>query len=304
MNEMTESLNEAYQRNGFLGPIEILSRQESAAVLEKFNIWTSSLPQGKLVGDLRFKPHLHLNFINNIVRHPKLIRTVKSILHTENIILWSSDFNVKPPRSHVYFPPHQDATYAGLDPSEQVLTVWVALSDPVGINEGCLCFIPGSHRHGQLPHKEQQDDDTNNLLSRGQRIAGEPMQYYHNKKPVELRSGEASVHGFFTVHSSGPNRSPYPRVGLACRYMTASVRQTGTIKESVTLISGSFQHDGFDVEPILPEYPTCEEVNLGREAHAEAMRREAANYFQSSVQTSTYDEIFQAQSKSTDGSQL
>jgi hypothetical protein len=86
--------------------------------------------------------------------------------------------------------------------------------------------------------------------------------------------------------------------------MTASVRQTGTIKESVTLISGSFQHDGFDVEPILPEYPTCEEVNLGREAHAEAMRREAANYFQSSVQTSTYDEIFQAQSKSTDGSQL
>ena len=30
---------------------------------------------------------------------------------------------------------------------------------------------------------------------------------------------------------------------------------------------------------------------MGREAHAEAMRREAANYFQSSKQASGYDDV-------------
>jgi hypothetical protein len=56
------------------------------------------------------------------------------------------------------------------------------------------------------------------------------------------------------------------------------------------LISGHVQHDGFELEPILPAHPTKEDLERGKEAHAEAMRREAANYFQSSTHKSGYDE--------------
>ena len=41
-----------------------------------------------------------------------------------------------------------------------------------------------------------------------------------------LGPGEASLHGWRTVHSSRPNTSARPRLGLAIRYMCAdSVRQ-------------------------------------------------------------------------------
>ena len=41
-----------------------------------------------------------------------------------------------------------------------------------------------------------------------------------------LGPGEASLHGWRTVHSSRPNTSSRPRLGLAIRYMCAdSVRQ-------------------------------------------------------------------------------
>jgi hypothetical protein len=72
--------------------------------------------------------------------------------------------------------------------------------------------------------------------------------------------------------------------------MAASVVQTGRVRETVTLISGSLQHDGFDLEPNLPlQNPAEVDIRIGKDAHAEAMRREAANYFDG-ADTSAYDE--------------
>jgi non-haem Fe2+, alpha-ketoglutarate-dependent halogenase len=289
---MTDALRQTFQKQGFVGPINVLSREEAAEALRAFNQWAAStLPNGLVAGDLRFKPHLHLDFINAIVRHPALVQLVKTLLQTEDVLLWSSDFNIKPPESPLYVPPHQDATYAGLHPPDRVLTVWIALSDPVGIGEGCLSFSPGSQLLGQLPHVEHHhddDDDGFNLLSRNQRILA--AAYAGESIPIPLRGGQATAHHFYGVHSSGPNQSKRPRIGLACRYMAASVTQAGQVKETVTWISGNVLHDGFELEPILPEDPTKEELERGREAHAEAVRREAANYFQSAKDTSGYDE--------------
>ena len=38
---------------------------------------------------------------------------------------------------------------------------------------------------------------------------------------LELEPGEASLHAWRTVHSSGPNTTDTDRVGLAIRYSTA-----------------------------------------------------------------------------------
>lgn len=267
-----------FQNDGFVGPIDILSRQEAKDVYQKYNEWVSTLPQQQQVsGDLRFKPHLFLPFVNRIVHHPALVRAVQQALQTHDILLWSCDFNIKQPNTRNCFAAHQDSTYAGLSPTSKCLTAWVALSDPVGEQEGCLSFWKGSHKQGQLKHV-QDATDTTNMLSRGQNLA-EPLNE-QERVTVPLRGGQATLHSFYTVHASGPNQSTQPRVGLALRYIAANVIQTGKTRESVTLVSGSLQHDGFDLEPILPlENPTQDDILIGKKAHQEAMKREAANYF-------------------------
>lgn len=40
---------------------------------------------------------------------------------------------------------HIDSTFLQVDPPEQVIGVWIALDDATEAN-GCLWFIPGSHR--------------------------------------------------------------------------------------------------------------------------------------------------------------
>jgi len=285
-------MEEEYRKNGFVGPIDVLSMEEAAAIRQEFDEWRETLPDKKVVGNLRFKPHLFLPFANRIVRHPKLLEAVQRILGgtCDTILCWSSDFNVKEAGTPHYYAPHQDATYAGLEPANEVLTAWVALTES-NKTTGCLQFWKGSHRHGQLPHYEsnrrQDDNDSNNLLSRGQYCLVDDNS--DPPIPVELRPGQASLHHFYTVHQSGPNNSSNSRIGLAIRYMTANVRQTGKTRESVTLVSAAgtmmtHQKDLFDLEPILPidSPPTVQDIQRGMAAHADAMQREAANYFNDS----------------------
>ena len=286
---------EQYERDGFVGPIHVLTRDEAQQAWHAYQAWVSTTfpdgnDKGKVVGNARFKPHLYLPFCRDLAHHPTIVRTVQQLLQTEHVLLWSSDFNVKLPNTAGYFAPHQDSTYAGLEPPAQVLTVWLALSETVTENEGCLSFWPGSHKLGQLPHDEESRSGAggNNMLSRGQRLAESAQQQLLDTKPVSiaLRGGQATVHNFYTVHASGPNRSlTTPRVGLALRYMAATVRQTGAVRESVTLVSGCVPHDvGFDLEPILPSpHPTTSDIARGLRAHAQAMQREAQNYFQSTT---------------------
>jgi ectoine hydroxylase-related dioxygenase (phytanoyl-CoA dioxygenase family) len=235
-----------------------------------------------------------------IVHHPKLLAAVRTALGTQHIALWSSDLNIKQPNSKSYFSEHQDATYTGLQPANKCLTVWVALSDPVGVQEGCLSFLKCSHRHGQLPHVEEvetlgADSSNGNMLSRGQRVM------YDKKGSDEwislpLSAGDATLHSFYTIHKSGHNLHPtQPRVGLALRYMAQTVRQTGTVRELVTWVDNEDDTAQervkrknefgkyFDLEPLLPTNPSQEDVDKGRMIHREAMQRENNNYFQQSA---------------------
>ena len=280
------SLAAMYDSDGFVSPIEILSRDEANSALQAFHECTEVLTDQQVKGDLRFKMHLFLPFVNRIVRHPKLVEAVQQVLQTKHVLLWTCDFNVKGSNTEMHFLLHQDATYPRLSPADQCVTAWVALLHPAGEEEGCLCFKKRSQKQGQLPHVEQPSD-VYNMLSRRQHVV-DPFRK-KERIAVPLMGGEATLHQFFTVHQSGPNRSTQSRVGLAIRYMAVSVVQTGKVRETVTLISGSLQHDGFYLQPdLLLDSPTETEIRIGRGAHAEAMWREATNYFDG-ADISAYD---------------
>ena len=248
--------------------------------------------------DLRFKPHLHLPVVAKLVRHPAIVAAVSAALglpsklatraaadrrQTPGLLLWSSDFNIKEPGSGGYFSAHQDATYTGLQPASQGLTVWLALSDPVDAAHGAMSFWAGSHQRGQLPHREAVGQDPLNMLSLGQQVDVDPAAV-----PAEVvavrQGGEASLHHFHLVHSSAPNCGTNRRVGLALRYISANVRQTGPARELVTLVMGAKTEAtmaGFDLEPVLPTErpPTEATLETGWAAHALAINREKKNYF-------------------------
>ena len=148
------ALTNSFQADGFVGPLSILTREETQQAYQEYMEWKKSLPNQSMSGNARFKPHLYVPFVNRLVHHPKLVSAVQQALATDNILLWSSDFNIKEPYSEGCYALHQDSTYAGLSPASKSLTAWIALSDPVGTRQGCLCFWKHSHTQGQLPHVE------------------------------------------------------------------------------------------------------------------------------------------------------
>jgi ectoine hydroxylase-related dioxygenase (phytanoyl-CoA dioxygenase family) len=270
---LKNSIRNDFVREGFVGPLEVLTREHAQAALEQVQEELGR-PNAN-----RFKLHLILSCLSEIAHQPTLVAAVQRALNSQNILLWSSDINLKPPQSTGFFAPHQDATYAGLTPASKCLTAWVALSDPVGEQEGCLSFYPKSHTMGQLPHDTKTSDE--NLLSLGQYIAPKYVETLETPRCIPLRGGQATLHSFDCVHFSGPNQSPtLPRVGFALRYMAADVVQSKPTKELVTVIAISGAQVGdFDLEPKLPLRPSAEDIEKGRQAREEAMRREEANYF-------------------------
>mmetsp|Transcript_2592 Transcript_2592/g.3930 ORF Transcript_2592/g.3930 Transcript_2592/m.3930 type:complete len:160 (-) Transcript_2592:1781-2260(-) len=108
-NESIFPLQDCFMRDGVVGPISVLTEQEAAKCLAKFEGWAEFFCDDKcrLNRDFRFKPHLYLGFVNQIIRHPKLIAAVSEVLKTDDIICWSSQFCIKGSNSDGIFCPHQ-----------------------------------------------------------------------------------------------------------------------------------------------------------------------------------------------------
>lgn len=107
-------------------------------------------------------------------------------------------FNKPPGTSHAT-PPHQDNYYFCLTPP-QVLTMWLAL-DSVDEENGCLRYIPGSHRLGVRPHARTQ------TLGFSQGIADYGDADRAQEVVVCAEPGDVLIHHGHTIHRADANRS-------------------------------------------------------------------------------------------------
>ena len=103
--------------------------------------------------------------MDELVRHPKVLDAVESVIGP-NILIYHLTSWLKEPNEPSHVSWHQDGTYFGLEPAEQI-TAWIALTDATP-EMGCVKILPGSHVIGQRPHKDTFSPG--NLLSRGQTI--------------------------------------------------------------------------------------------------------------------------------------
>ena len=148
-------------------------------------------------------------------RDPVLLDAVESVIGPD-IVLWGCQAFCKPGGDGMEVPMHQDGQYWPIRPLA-TCTAWIAL-DEVNRDNGCMRFVPGSHRDG---HLYGHQTDTRKHITLTQRIADDRVDL-EDSVDIELDPGQFSLHDIYLVHGSNANTSGRRRAGLAIRYMPAS----------------------------------------------------------------------------------
>jgi ectoine hydroxylase-related dioxygenase (phytanoyl-CoA dioxygenase family) len=113
-----------------------------------------------------------------------------------------------------------------------LVTCWLALDNATTEN-GCMCFIPGSHREGLVTHT-RNDQRTMKLegVDPGKAVA------------VPVPAGGCEFHHSLTVHATSENKTPNRRRAIAMSYMSARSKDTRSPEKRYPLLRGQ-------------EYPGC-----------------------------------------------
>ena len=240
MFDATEKLVEAYARDGFYFPIRVMSEPQAAACRAEFE-QAEAMAAGHEDGRRFFRDssNVALGFVDRISRSPAVTDPVAAILG-EDLLVFSSSFFVKEPRTTAYVSWHQDLHYWGLEGDDEV-TAWVALS-PATPASGCMRFVAGSHRE-IVDHRDTFHAD--NLLTRGQEIAVEVDE--DDAIDVVLAPGEMSLHHGRVFHASNRNASDDRRIGLAIRYIPTQMRPMRGAALSATLVRGEDRYGHFEL---------------------------------------------------------
>lgn len=231
----------AYHDRGYHFPIDVLSQSEVADFRRKLEDYETS-SGGPIKGEMRHRSHVLFTWINDLIRHPKVLDVVEDVLGPD-ILCWNTSFFIKEARDPGFVSWHQDATYWGLD-SPDVTTVWIAIS-PANSVSGCMKFVAGTHKQ-QVRHEDTFDQ--NNLLTRGQEIAVKVDEA--NAVLAELKPGQASLHHVLLFHGSEPNRSDDRRIGFAIRYVPTRLKQAVGQRDWATLVRGVDTYKHFQAEHV------------------------------------------------------
>lgn len=149
------------------------------------------------------------------VRHPPILDMLEQLIGPD-LVLWITRVLCKPAAKGREVPWHQDGEYWPMRPLA-TCSVWIAL-DPVSTENGCMRFIPGSHRQQELyrHHVSDRDNLVLNLeLDQDQFDEREAVN-------VELEPGQMSLHDVRLIHGSLANTSGRRRAALIMRYMPAT----------------------------------------------------------------------------------
>ncbi len=174
------------------------------ALFHEFHANESTDPSTVLfhaLGAWRASPAFH-----DLLWHPRFAVAASQLLDGP-VRFWHDQLFCKPPRLGGVVAWHQDYSYWTRTAPLAHLTCWIALDD-VNEENGCLQYVPGSHRWSLLPITGLAGNMTaiEDVLTPEQRAQFTPV-------PVSLRRGEATFHHPLMVHGSSENRSQNPRRG-------------------------------------------------------------------------------------------
>jgi ectoine hydroxylase-related dioxygenase (phytanoyl-CoA dioxygenase family) len=210
---------EFYKNHGFVTGVPVLSgaqieslRNELSRLMQpeqadnplfyEYHHNESSDPETVLfhaLGAWRVSPEFH-----DLIYLPSVVTAAEQLLGGP-VRFWHDQLFVKPPRDGAVVEWHQDYSYWTRTKPMAHLTCWIGLDDSTE-NNGCVRYIPGSHRWELLPryHLSGSMSTVFEFLTDEQRAAFEPV-------PSLPRAGHASFHHPLMLHGSYENTSDRPR---------------------------------------------------------------------------------------------
>lgn len=201
---------EAYKRDGFLAPIDIMSEQEAAELRRRFEEMEQKFPEA-LNPFNRNNPHLAFSVIDDIAHNPVILDVIEDVIGPD-ILNWGTVLFIKEPHDPGFVSWHQDARYVGLEPHDGV-TAWLALT-PSTVESGCMQMLPGTHLDDIQHHTDTFGED--NILTRGQEVT---VTDTSGSVDIILRPGQMSIHHPRVIHASKPNNSDDRRIGVVIQQL-------------------------------------------------------------------------------------
>lgn len=252
-----------WKYNGFLSPFPLLEEEELKACrqgVERYEAWLGAPINAHPEMKWRTMPYLLMPWAARLARDPRILDKVEDLLGPD-ILIFTSTFFIKEARSPTIAAWHQDSTYYGLEPREEV-TVWVALTE-ADEAAGCMDALSFRGDPHQLSHVSRVVKDS---VNRAGQVITEPLD---ESAPVAmpLKPGWFSMHHGLCPHRSGPNTSPRRRIGLGLNYIPAHARPAGSVRQAALLVRGTDRYGNF----APADWPTDELGENEVKAHERAV---------------------------------
>ena len=217
--ELSDEQVAFYEEHGYLAGIKILTDEQIDALREdvagladpahpghelfyEFHANESADPRQILfhaLGAWRIKPGLH-----DLLWHPAFVVPAAQLLGGP-VRFWHDQIFYKPAHHGGVVIWHQDYSYWTRTTPMAHLSCWIGLDDSTREN-GCVHYVPGSHRWQLLPRLSFANnmDAVLDSLTPAQRAEFKPVA-------IELKAGECSFHHPLMVHGSYANNTGRPR---------------------------------------------------------------------------------------------
>jgi phytanoyl-CoA hydroxylase len=215
---LTQEQISFFHENGFVRIPKVYSPEEIARMSDELDRliqdwattnmgWTGPWRQVYMSPDVEKRSmltHLHdLHFYSEAwcraVTHPRMAEAMADLLGP-NVELHHTTLHCKPPETGMPFPMHQDSPFyqhEGFGYIDAIVHV-----DDATLENGCLKFLPGSHKQGHLPHITR--------LESGESCSPHlPTDQYRlqDAVPCPAEAGDVVAFSIYTVHGSEINRT-------------------------------------------------------------------------------------------------
>lgn len=242
--QLTEDQLSFYHTNGYLAGIPILSKSQveiltteleqlmdpvssDNSLFYEFNLNESTEPNKVLfhaLGAWRITTGFH-----DVLWHPAFVVAANQLLGGA-VRFWHDQLFCKPAQHGGVVAWHQDYSYWTRTQPMSHLTCWIALDDTDRDN-GCVHYIPGSHKWDLLPITGLAGD----MEAIQQVLTEEQWTQFQSPIPIELKAGQATFHHPLMVHGSFENETDRPR-----RATVINVFQDGVIsKQAKPMLKGT-----------------------------------------------------------------
>ena len=216
---LTDQQIDFYQQNGYLPGIRMLSNEQVNTLRCELNALTDPSHPGRelfyeynsnestdpatilfhALGAWRVSSAFH-----DLLWNPAFLMPAAQLLGSA-VRFWHDQIFYKPAHHGGIVAWHQDYSYWTRTRPMAHLSCWIGLDDSK-IENGCVHYVPRSHRWNLLPVTGLADN-----MNAIQSVLNEKQKKEFLPLPIELEKGEASFHHPLMVHGSFENKTERPR---------------------------------------------------------------------------------------------